>query len=187
MGTGHRERFAPVGEAGSGGLGVITIDLAASWFLQDALQDAFTAEGFDVGDVGGFATKSLPGTLSLEVARFFIEISRRFENNAEAALEGAAFLAVLQKVGRAIKRFWNRHPGVTGELSVCTESSDGDETTGEQRYVLPTDPEELRLAIEALPQDMARTTGPSEKWWRHDHGWLTAEEGWRLDGYEGNL
>lgn len=160
---------------------MITVDLAASWWLQDAVQDAFTAEGFEVGAVGGFATKSVPGISQLELARFFIDIGRHFESNAEAALEGAGLVAILRAIGRAVRRLWDKHPGVAGELSLHTERLD--EAGAELRYVLPTDPEELILALEALPEDVSRATGPCEKRWRHDQGWLTAEEGWRLDGY----
>ena len=110
-------------------------------------------------------------------------VIRHVEKNADSAVKGAAVLAALKKAARAIRRFKDRHPNSDGELSTSEVSQPEEEPKRCLNYVLPSDLVELTLALEALPADIVRTSPPPEKWWRHGHGWITAEEGWRLDGY----
>jgi hypothetical protein len=161
---------------------VISIELAAT--PGDAAEDlraAFVDEGFEVGEVGGFIGKAVhPDSL-----HYFVDvIIRHLGGNADAAIESAATLAVLNKVVRvrAIKRVKVRHPNSDGEVSTSEVSPPEDEPKRCLNYVLPTDAVELALALEALPADVLRTNPPAEKWWRPGHGWITTEEGWRLDG-----
>jgi hypothetical protein len=157
-----------------------TVELTAAGGIDAVLLAVFADEGIEVDGVWGEMKKSLGGVEPV-VAHYIVSLLLQAENNAVAAAEGAGAMLVLQKVGKAIRRMKERRPDVAAEVTVRREALVSPKRLF--NYVMPEDPDELRLALEALPDDIAKSTPPVEKWWRYDHGWITAEEGWRLDGY----
>jgi hypothetical protein len=141
----------------------------------EELCNIFEDEGVHVDGVREFIAKSV---VSNEVVRYLVHVAVISPDNLWSAAEGAGLVWLLQRLNRAIIRHRNVHPDVATELSI-----DAAGLTRRRNYLMPEDPEQLKLATEAVAEDMRRSTPPYEKWWRRDHGWLTAEEGWQLDGY----
>lgn len=144
---------------------------------RQALSAAFLDEGVHVASVSDFVVKAWEA----DAGRYFVTlIVNQTPANLVGMAEGAAARVGVQKIRKVMERFKKDRPEVKAELSV-------EEGPIGRSYVFPDDPEELHLAHEAVLEDIAASTPPYEKFWRHDHGWVTAEEGWRLDGYKGPL
>jgi hypothetical protein len=157
-----------------------TVELTATGDIDvSLLLTVFADEGLEIDGVWGEMQKSIG--VEPVVAHYIVSLLLQAENNAVAAVEGAGAMLLLQRVGKAVKRMKERRPEAAAEITVRRDVDGSPKRLF--NYVLPEDPDELRLALDALPDDIAKSTPPVEKWWRHDHGWITAEEGWRLDGY----
>lgn len=155
-----------------------TVELTAAGDIDAVLLAVFADEGIKVDGVGGEVKKS---TGIEPVAHYIVSLLLQGENNTVAAVEGAGVMFLLQRVGRAVRHMKQYRPGAAAEVTVKRDVDGSPKPLF--NYVMPQDPDELQLALDAVPGDIAKSTPPVEKWWRHGDGWVTAEEGWRLDGY----
>jgi hypothetical protein len=151
---------------------VVAVELTTSGDIDEVLLAAFAEEGVEIRNVSTALVQ--PATIDPALAHYVIHFLLQGSTNIWATFEGALGMALYQKVSRAVRKVKERRSDASAELSFGQPPL---------RYVVPDDPAERQLALDAVPDDLRTSTPPSTKWWRHGHGWLTAEEGRHLDGY----